>query len=330
MKVVVTGASGYFGTLLIPALLADPRIASIVGVDLAPACASAQAHAAYRHEQLDLATAGPDDWAPILEGAGVVIHLAFRVAHQPGEETAPTNTHGQRVFLEAAAASPRRIVVASAIAVYGFAAGRDPRAGVLDESAALTGNTRVSYAEHKQALEGFLDELAARSPATIVRARPTNVAGPGMPLRRAPLLTNPVMLVPLVSHPIRQQLLHEEDLATAFLHLLAAPAGAYNLAPDDWVTLEDAAAITGQSLVRMPSFLLRGMADVAWRMGQSAFDGSWLAFFEHPPIIVSNAKLRGLGWVPRHTTADVLRQIAPLARGSARVTAAKPGQASKR
>lgn len=317
MKVLVTGAAGYFGNILIPALLAEQRVTSVVGVDVAaaPPAAAWAAHAAYRHERLDLAAARPEDWQPLLEGADAVVHLAFRVAHHPGEETAPTNTQGQRVFLEAAAAAPRRIVVASAIAVYGFAPGRDPHAGVLAEDAPRTGNTGVPYAEHKQALEAFLDDLATRSPATIVRARPTNVAGPGMPLRRAPLLTNPVMLVPSVSHPIRQQLLHEEDLATAFLHLLDAPAGAYNLAPDDWLTLEEAAHITGQSLMRMPSFMLRGMADVAWRMGQSAFDASWLAFFEHPPIIVTNAKLRALGWAPRHTTADVLRQVAPIARG---------------
>lgn len=318
MQVLVTGAAGYFGTILLPALLADPRVTAVTGVDVvdpAPGAAWA-AHPAYRHVRLDLAAATPEDWDPLLAGVDAVVHLAFKVAHHPGEATAPTNGRGQRVFLEAAASAPRRIVVASAIAVYGFAPGRDPHAGVLDEAAPLTRNTRVSYAEHKQELEAYLDELAARSPATIVRARPTNVAGPGMPLKRAPLLTNPVMLVPLVAHPIRQQLLHEVDLATAFLRLLDAPAGAYNVAPDDWVTLEDAAKVTGQNMVRMPSFMLRGMADVAWRMGQSAFDGSWLAFFEHPPIIVSNAKLRALGWAPRHTTADVLREIAPIARGT--------------
>ena len=315
MKVVVTGAAGYFGTILIPALLADPRVTAVVGVDLHVPAAGWAAGPAYRHEVLDLATATPEAWAAILADAGAVIHLAFKVAHHPGEETAITNTRGQRVFLEAAAGAPRQLIVASAIAVYGFAAGRDPIHGVLDEAAALTPRTGVAYAEHKQELERFLDELAARSPATIVRARPTNVAGPGMPLRRAPLLTNPVMLVPLVSHPIRQQLLHEADLASAFLRLLDAPAGAYNVAPDDWITLDDAAKVTGQNMVRMPAFLLRGMADMAWRMGQSAFDGTWLAFFEHPPIIVSNAKLRGLGWTPVHTTASVLREIAPIARG---------------
>lgn len=317
MKVVVTGASGYFGTILIPALLRDPRVAAVVGVDLQapPAGAAWATHPAYRHERLDLAVASADDWRPVLAGADAVVHLAFRVAHHPGEETAATNTRGQRVFLEVAAEAPRQLVVASAIAVYGFAPGRDPVAGTLDETAPLTGNTRVAYAEHKQQLERYLDELEARSPATIVRARPTNVAGPGMPLKRAPLLTNPVMMVPMVSHAIRQQLLHEEDLASAFLRLLDAPAGAYNVAPDDWVTLDDAAKVTGQGVMRFPPFILRGMADMAWRMGQSAFDGSWLAFFEHPPIIVSNAKLRGLGWTPTRTTADVLREIAPIARG---------------
>jgi UDP-glucose 4-epimerase len=313
VKVVVTGAAGYFGGILIPAFLALPGVTAVVGVDRLP---NTFTHPAYTHVVLDLATATPADWAPILADASKVVHLAFRVAHHVGEDTATTNGRGQRVFLTAALAEDRQVVVSSATAVYGFDAGRDSLASALDEDQRLNRNTRVPYADDKHGVEAMLDELAPGSAATVVRARPVNVVGPTMPVRRAPLLTNPVMFVPLTSHPIRQQLLHEADLAAAFVRLLDAPAGAYNVGPDDWLRLEDAARITGQGVVRLPALVLRGMADLAWRTGQSAFDGSWLAFFEHPPIIVANSKLRALGWTPRYTTESALREIVPLLRGT--------------
>jgi nucleoside-diphosphate-sugar epimerase len=109
--------------------------------------------------------------------------------------------------------------------------------------------------------------------------------------------------------------LHEEDLASAFLALLDAPAGAYNIAPDDWMTLEQAASLLGQRFMPLPGWMLRPLVDLAWRGGQSLFDASWLAFLEHPPIILGNAKLRDMGWVPKHTTRDTLLAVTQRLRG---------------
>lgn len=311
MQVLVTGASGYFGRLIVPALLDDPRVTRVVGVDrVAPAVDDPR----YPHVLLDLVSARRADWDALVAESDVVYHLAFRVAVRPGEDMRATNLDGQRALMEAAMAGLRRVIVASAIAVYGFAPGRDPHVGVLDETAGLTPRTGVDYAEHKQALERLMDELEAGSPATLVRARPTNVVGPGMPLDRAPLLTAPAVFVPQTPHPIRQQMLYEEDLARAMVHLLDVPAGIYNVGPDDWITLEEAATLLGRRYVRMPGWALRGMSDLAWRTGQSAFDASWLNFFEHPPIIVTNAKLRATGWAPRFTSKEALMLLAGRAR----------------
>lgn len=320
MKVLVTGAAGYLARLVIPALLEDPRVTRVVGVDRAlPVPFGHQLpdralpytqDERYQHILMDVASARDDDWQPLLQDSELVYHLAFQIAPRPGEDLRPTNIDAQARFLPLALAAPRRVIVASAIAAYGFAQGRDPVNGMLDESAPFTPHTGVAYADHKQAMEQLLDRLEPASPATLVRARPTNVVGPGMPVERAPLLSTPAIFAPITSHPIRQQMLYEEDLMRAMLHLREVPAGAYNVGPDDWITLEEAAELLGRRLVRMPAWALRGLSDVAWRTGQSLFDASWLAFFEHPPIIVSSGKLKATGWAPRFTSREALMLVA--------------------
>jgi nucleoside-diphosphate-sugar epimerase len=309
MHVLVTGAAGYLGTLVVPALLRDERVTSVRGTDLIPAGPRLPGDSRYEHVELNLVKATDGQLAALLEGIDVVIHLAFRMAPRPGEDLRPINVQAQERFLGLAARQTRRLIVASAAAAYGFDPTRDPHRGRVSEDAPLA-SAGVEYADHKQGLEQLLDRLEAEGSAAIVRARPSNVAGRGIDPRRAPQLTGAMMLAPQTPHPIRQQLLHEADLAEAFLTLLDAPAGAYNLAPDDWMTLEDAARLLGQRYVALPGWVLRPLVDLAWRGGQSLFDGSWLTFLENPPIILSNDKLKALGWQPRYTTKDTLLAVA--------------------
>lgn len=305
MRVLVTGAAGYLGSLIIPALLKSEHVSSVRGTDRLQVGPRGPSDSRYEHVALDLVKAGDQELDALLDGLDVVIHLAFRMAPRPGEDLRAINLDAQARFLELAAGKARRLVVASAAAAYGFDAARDPLNSRLSEDAALA-RAGVDYADHKQALEQLLDRLAAGGQAEIVRARPTNVAGPGIDAARAPQLAGAVMLAPATRHPIRQQLLHEQDLASAFVCLLTAPPGAYNVAPDDWLTLEQAAGLLGQRYMALPGWMLRPLVDLAWRGGRSLFDGSWLTFLENPPIILANDKLKAAGWTPRFTTRDTL------------------------
>jgi nucleoside-diphosphate-sugar epimerase len=305
MRVLVTGAAGYLGSLIIPALLKDDRITDVRGTDRLQAGPRGPNDSRYEHVECDLVRADDGQLAALLDGVDVVIHLAFRMAPRPGEDLRPINVEAQTRFLTLAAQTARRLVVASAAAAYGFDAKRDPINGRVGEDAGLS-RAGVDYADHKQALEQLLDRLESAGTADIVRARPTNVAGPGIDAARAPQLTGAVMLAPSTPHPIRQQLLHEQDLASAFLALLTVPPGAYNVAPDDWLTLEQAASLLGQRYMTLPGWVLRPLVDLAWRGGRSLFDGSWLTFLENPPIILSNDKLKATGWSPKFTTRDTL------------------------
>ncbi|MBC7541333.1 MAG: NAD-dependent epimerase/dehydratase family protein [Candidatus Sericytochromatia bacterium] len=311
IRILVTGASGYFGRVIVPSLLALPNVAHVIATDLAPYAPmpNVTTHALWHYKSLDLSRATIADIEPLLEGIDVVVHLAFQMLSKPGVDSTLINSEGQTTFLSLATRKVRRVIVASAAAAYGFDPARDPINGRITEDSTLAATLGVPYAEQKQALEWELDRLQRETACTIVRLRPTNVAGPSVDFARIAHLRGKIQLAPWVRHPLRQQLLHEDDLASAVRTALTAPAGAYNLAPDDWLTLREVALLLGQRYVELPSWLLRPVVNLAWRMGQSVFDASWLAFLEHPPLILANERLKSLDWRPTHSTAGTLESL---------------------
>lgn len=133
MKIVVTGAAGFIGSHLTDSLLADGH--EVVGVDAfvdyyprvvkEGNLAQARAHRAFRFVEGALQD---NDLAPILEGAGVVYHLAAQagVRSSWGRDFSiytDNNVLGTQRLLEAAvAAEVPRVVYASSSSVYGDAA----------------------------------------------------------------------------------------------------------------------------------------------------------------------------------------------------------------
>src|SRR5688500_1209392 len=114
MRVVVFGATGNVGTSLLPALVADPAVHEIVGV-------------ARRRPGLALpkvtwlaADVTADDLAPVVQGADVVVHLAWLIQPSHDERVLyEANVQGsERVFAAVAAARVPALVYASSVGAY--------------------------------------------------------------------------------------------------------------------------------------------------------------------------------------------------------------------
>src|ERR1700742_3537887 len=109
MKVAIVGATGNVGSALVRALERDERVREIVGIarrvpDRVPPKVVWKG-----------ADVGQDDLAPALEGADVVVHLAWLIQpeHDP-EVLERVNVEGsRRVFAAAAAAGAGTLVYAS-------------------------------------------------------------------------------------------------------------------------------------------------------------------------------------------------------------------------
>lgn len=300
MNVLVTGAAGYFGGAVLRALADDPAITRIVATDLR---APAFSHPKLAFAARDLVAEGAAD---LVVGMDAVIHLAFTVERRPGVDPARLNLEANRRFLEAAVQAPM-LLFASSVMAYGF---RAEATGKLREDDPPAPGHGFYYAEQKIASERMLAALAAGQPARVVVARPCAVGGPTLDARRAALYRGRVQLMPRVPHPLRVQLLHEADLGTAFRLLLGAPAGVYNVAPDDDLTTDEVARLLSQWRLTLPMGLCAWAMDQAWRRGQGLMDGEWARTLAWPAQVADNAKLRALGWVPAWTTRETIRATA--------------------
>ena len=311
-RVLVTGAAGHLGTVLLPHLLGDPRIARVVAFDrVAPGL---------RHEKLEIVVgdiAGPR-LAPALAGADAVIHLAFVVlGRRAGRDRAlmrRINVEGTaRVVALARGAGAGRLVHASSVAVYGAWPDNPP---LIDEDQPRRPTPGFAYAEDKAAVEDWLDQFAAAERGfAVTRLRLHAIVGPhALPLVNALARSR---LYPRAEGPAPAvQCLWEEDAASAVLAALRGPPGIYNIAAPGPVRCRDLVCAGGRFAVGIPFGHAERLHRLLWQATGACGDPGWLAGLRHP-LTVSNARAAAsLGWRARFSVSDCVRAVRQGARSA--------------
>jgi len=322
VRVVVVGASGNVGTAVLRRLSAEPAVDSVVGVARRPPVGAGAPYDSAGWEAADIAA--PDAVDRLTEAfaaADAVIHLAWRL--QPSWDI-PTldriNVEGsQAVAAAVAAAGVPRLVYASSIGTYAPSPGAERR----DESWPTTGIPTSTYSRQKAEVERLLDGVDF----AVLRIRPAIVLQPAAAGEIARFFLGPYVptsllrpsLLKLLPWPsgLRGQIVHADDLADAIVRgLVAGIDGGLNVATEPLLTKELVAEVLGARAFDVPTGLVRGAVTATWKVHLQPTDAGWIDMARNVPIM-DTSRARSLGWVPRHSTGEVLREfLAALADGT--------------
>lgn len=322
MRVVVVGATGNVGTSVVRALVADDDVDTVVGVvrrrpDVSPEGVT--------WRTADIST---DDLQPLLEGADVLIHLAWLIQPSHDEHRLwEVNVRGtSRLLAAAEAVGVAAVVYASSVGAY--TSGPDDATRV-DESWPTDGIATSAYSRAKSYTERLLDAFEARNPdARVVRLRPGLIFKAeaasrihrlflGLLVPRRVIDPRIVPTVPRVTG-VRFQCVHADDVAEAFRLATVQPVrGAFNLAAEPVLSLRDVAQALDARSFPVPRALARVVVAVTWRARMQPIDAGWFDLASRSPLLDSGRARRELGWTPRHGAMEALGELlAGLRRGT--------------
>jgi UDP-glucose 4-epimerase len=307
--IAVTGASGLVGQALLGVLSETPGVSRLVALDVREPPRRA------RGVEFHRADVARSELKALLEGCEVLVHLASVVDPIPDEALmARVNVDGTRRVLDAAAAvGVRKVVRVSSTAVYG-AWPNNPVP--LTEDAALRPNPGFSPGVQAAEVERQLVEWRNEHPGVVVTTlRTAPVLGRGaerLPSRL--LLGRPPWRVRGARPPV--QATHLDDLVAALaLVVVDDHPGTFNVASDGWVDgVRARELLPHPALPPLPADLLERALGIAWRNGLGDVPPGVVPYLVHP-WVVSNDRLRAIGWSPRHTNeeaiADGLASLGP-------------------
>ncbi len=313
MRVVVVGASGNVGTSVIQSLADEPAVGSVLGLARRlPRWSAAKAEWA----TADVAT---DDLVPHFVDADVVVHLAwlFQPTHDPVTTWRANALGSIRVFRAVAEAGVPALVYGSSVGAYS----PGPKDRLVDETWPTHGWPTASYTREKAYVERVLDMFEREHPdRRVVRLRPGFIfkresavgqrrlfAGPFVPHQ----LVRPGLIPVFPDVPgLRFQALHSYDAGDAYRLAVVRPVrGAFNLAAEPVIDGPLLATLLGATPVPVPAGVVRAAVAAAWHLHLMPASPQLVdAVLRMPLMDVTRARTE-LGWSPRHSGVDALREF---------------------
>ena len=296
MRVVVTGSTGAVGRRACARLAGEGH--EVIGLDRRSSVPPAPG---VEIRTVDLAVA---DLRALLEGVDTVVHLASGVR---ARDTDADPGHGTLVVMErllsaAGDAGVAHLVVRSSAMVYGA---WPDNPVPLTEDAPVRPCPGFLFAVHRADLERLAEGWAAGSSVRVVTMlRPAVTVAEERPGGLALILAAASAVRSDEGDPIGQ-FLHSDDLADAVVCAVRERVdGPLNVAPDGWISAVVMAELGGPTpRLRLPANVVATLARIRWGLGFTAAPPGVLPYTVHP-WVVSNDRLRALGWEPAHTNEE--------------------------
>jgi nucleoside-diphosphate-sugar epimerase len=321
MNVLITGAAGYIGTMLIERFARSSTIERIYGIDLrAPPARWVQCDEV-RWIRADVADHA---WTSEVDGKDihVVIHCAYQIRELYGsrkKQQEQWNVDGARQVFEFALGCPslRRLVQLSTISAYG-ALPENSVERPFNEDSPLCEEVYL-YGVQKRRVEELLWQLfgRGRTSAHIVVLRLASVSGPRgrFGLNRYGLLSTIAGGFPFLicGRPDwGRQYLHEDDLIDVISMLVHLPPTAgyqvFNVSPPDFLDVASIGRLFNKRVVAVPPLALRALFALLWHGTRGAITtpaGAW-KFLSYPIRVDGSLLQRTHGYEYGYSSLEAL------------------------
>lgn len=326
--VAVTGPTGDIGRALLRRLDGEPGIERVIGMARRSFDPREQGLAKVEYRQGDVTNR--HDVEALVDGADVVVHLAFLIFGSK-EETARVNLKGcENVFAAALAAGADRLVYTSSVAAYGF---HEDNPELLTEDVPPRGTDEHYYSAQKAELESRLESMAKGSTTELYVFRPCIVAGPSalsliekipyvkmadrLPAAARKVVQSLPLLRPIIPDPgVPFQLVHEDDVAQALTAAILGKGqpGVYNLAGDGEITLSDLAHALGWYALPIPEMAVDLTTNIVSRLPLLPAEAKWLSAIRVPVLMDCTRAREKLGWEPAYDALETLAETIHSAR----------------
>lgn len=334
--ILVTGASGYIGAMLVKRFDALDSVERIIALDKEPMPELLEECEKVVFLQINTAEKWQEQVASY--EPSIVIHAAWQIREIYGdrERSWKWNIDGSDAVFDFCFEHSfiKKLIFISSIASYGAFASNTVDTFFTEENP-LRESTSL-YAEEKRISENHLHQKYElyhhENPQLSIRIlRPASITGPrGRFMRdsiglqsvlRGELTTTPLqkflsfmtMFVPVTKHWLRQ-FIHEDDVVSVIEHLAFAQEDVGTLdtfilcPPGEVVKGKDMARLVGKKAIVLPPVLIRIVFFFAWHLTFGRIPtapGSWGAYSY--PIPVDGGKLSRLtGYTYQHNGTDAL------------------------
>lgn len=298
-NILVTGASGFVGAVLVPFLAAAGHHVRAASRNPSSAVAGERIESVVCH---DLTVMREIDWDVLLAGIDVVVHLAG-IAHYPLPQSVDYDrvNRGAAVTLAKACLrhSVRRLIFLSSIAAQTGSA--------TDNIQTETSELRPMTAYGRSKLAAELEIAERGAPFTILR--PVIVYGPtaSANIRLLLRLAASPWPLPFGAFGNRRSLLAVENLALAIAHCFDSP-GTLNqtfiVADREPITIADMFTVMRKAVGRSPRLISISPSAIKALIRAAGRGELWERIGRE--LVVSSAKLENTGWRPLIETKEGL------------------------
>jgi UDP-glucose 4-epimerase len=335
LTVAVTGPTGEIGIAFLRALERSSAVSEVRGMARRPFDPQAQGLSKTRYAQGDVLDREALD--RLVEGADVVVHLAFLIFGNPAQSREINLTGSRNVFEATAASGAERLVYTSSVAAYGF---HESNPLPLHEDLGPAGTEDFYYSAQKAELEATLQESLTGTDVAAYVFRPSIVGGPDSPalVANVPYIGTPSLVPsalraiidrlpqpgPVILDPgTPLQIVHADDVADALVTAVEGKGspGYYNLAADGEFTMTDLARELGWRSLPVPDVAVDLTAEMVKRLPAMPSQAAWIQTARISVVMDTTRARQELGWKPKHDAMDTLRSTVEGARQAGIVTA---------